>query len=55
MERLRRSSPGRVQMLPQAYSVIICWKSALKSVVAATARSTWASPSTSRRTAMPAS
>ena len=40
MERLRRSKPGRVQIVPQAYSVINCWKSRVKSVVAAVARST---------------
>ena len=39
IERLRRSSPGRVQMLPQAYCVISSWKSRVKSVVAAVARS----------------
>ena len=33
-ERLRRSRPGRVQMLPQAYCVISSWKSRVKSVVA---------------------
>ena len=53
-ERLRRSRPGRVQISPQAYRVIRSWKSAVNAVVPAAARSTCASPSTSRRTAMPA-
>ncbi len=53
IERLRRSRPGRVQMPPQAYSVMNSWNSRVRSVALAVARSTWASPSTSRRTAMP--
>ena len=53
IERLRRSRPGRVQMLPHAYSVISSWKSRVRSVVPAIARSTCSSPSTSRRTFIP--
>src|SRR4051812_32736855 len=52
--RMRRSMPGRVQTSPHAPRVMKSWNSAVKSVVPSIARSTWASPSTSRRTVMPA-
>ena len=51
----RRASPGRCQRSPQAVRVMKSWKSAVNGVVPATARSTWASPSTSRRVRIPAS
>src|SRR5206468_8486764 len=38
---------------PHAYRVMKSWKSPVNTVVPATARSTWASPSTSRRTVIP--
>ena len=55
IERSRRLSSGRAQTEPQAPSVMKAWKSASRAVFAASARSTWASPSTRRRTAIPAS
>lgn len=39
----------------QAWRVIISWNSSLKGVSFSRLRSTWASPSTARRTCMPAS
>ncbi len=53
--RVRRSSPGRSQTSPQAYRVTSSWKSSEKASVCSRIRSTCASPSTSRRTLIPAS
>src|SRR3954452_5280691 len=53
--RMRRSSPGRVHTSPHAQRVMKSWKSAVKSVVRACARSTCSSPRTARRTSMPSS
>ena len=46
--RVRRSSPGRDQISPQAYFVISSWKSRVNGVVRAIARSTCSSPRTAR-------
>src|SRR3954447_14442716 len=54
IERVRRSSPGRDHTEPQAPSVMKRWKSASNSVVRACAPSTCESPSTLRRTRIPA-
>ena len=53
--RVRRSSPARVHTSPQAPRVMNSWNGREKSVALAVARSTCASPSTSRRTCIPAS
>src|SRR5215469_8942639 len=52
--RVRRGSPGLVHISPQAQRVMKSWNGALNSLSFAFARSTWASPSTSRRTFIPA-
>ena len=54
-ERVLRSRPSRVHASPQAARVMNSWNGRLKSVALAVARSTCSSPSTSRRTFMPAS
>src|ERR1039458_3869809 len=51
--RVWRGRPGRAHISPQALRVMKSWKSRLKSVVAATARSTCSSPRTERRIFMP--
>src|SRR5215471_11925398 len=53
MLRSARDRPGLDQVSPHAYRVMKSWKSLVNAVVPATARSTWASPSTSRRTVIP--
>ena len=53
IRRVRSSKCDRVHISPQGERVIIAWNSALKPVLPASARSTQASPSTLRRTAMP--
>src|SRR6185437_11036481 len=55
MLRDLRSRPGRPHRSPQAFSVAISWAGQLKSVAAFRLRSTWASPSTSRRIFRPRS
>ena len=54
-QRVRRSRSGRVHTAPQACAVTCSCQGALNAVAAAAARSTWASPSTARRTAAPSS
>ena len=53
IDRSRLVQSGRDQTCPQAASVISAWNGASKAVFAASARSTWASPSTPRRVFMP--
>src|SRR5262252_3763832 len=53
--RVWRGKPGRVQISPQAFRVMKSWNSRLNSVVEATARSTYSSPRTARRTFIPCS
>jgi hypothetical protein len=53
MERSRGVKSGLAHTEPQADSVMKVWKSSSKAVMARLARSTWASPSTARRTAIP--
>src|SRR5215813_6886136 len=53
MLRSERDRTGLDQTSPQAYRVMKSWKSLVNSVVPATARSTWSSPSTCRRTVIP--
>ncbi len=48
-------APAGSRRCPHAARVMYSWKGCVNGVVAAIARSTWASPSTSRRTFMPAS
>jgi hypothetical protein len=55
IERVLRSNAGRVQTSPQAWRVIISWNSRVKSFWRDSERSTWASPSTARRTLRPSS
>src|SRR6516225_5115625 len=52
--RVLRGRPGRLHISPQAQRVMKSWNGALNSLSLAFARSTWASPSTSRRTFIPA-
>ena len=54
-ERVLRSRPGRVHASPHAERVMYSWNGRVKSVALSVARSTCSSPSTSRRTFMPAS
>src|SRR5690606_11947219 len=53
--RILRDSPGRVQMVPQQYSVTSSWRGLVKSSACSMARLTYSSPSTARRTANPSS
>src|SRR5882724_9438649 len=55
MLRSRRVRPGRLQIVPQPISVMICWTSDVSSSRALSERSTCASPSTLRRNARPSS
>src|SRR4051794_445595 len=53
--RVRRSRPGRDHTSPHAARVMYAWKGFAKSLADSVARSTYSSPSTSRRVAMPSS
>src|SRR5690606_4248372 len=50
-----RESPGRVQTVPQQYSVTSSWRGRVKSSACSMARLTYSSPNTARRTANPSS
>ena len=55
MLRVWRSRPPRDHTSPHAARVMKSWNGAVSSVAFAIARSTWASPSTARRTPVPCS